>query len=565
VPDKKTRQSTAAHAEPPLTHRRNHFVQRQLWMLGNQRQQPVPVLLQWRDASAIAPAPQPVDHRTCAHFQEGVAKRHLRRSLSPAPAGRRNTAWPHPQKESRAQDSFIHRPLGILRFDADGICSTMPQTANPVPQRALRSSKNHRTRWTHTSTLFSWNMSRDLVAATLVLQGSPCHIALIPGTRTFVLSINTNLETRGNLCLIEMLGGAGLSLGPDATLLGRIVLKVIAMMKSTPNAGSEGAEMPHEAGNQTSIDAWYSNQLGLHADLPQWQFCEREFVDTTVQISPIESVKRHSTGWHALLAESIYAPTGSRVEFRLDASVHLLVIYEEGARSEGETSIDGLVLSRLRKFANKLTFVPAGHAYHEWYNTSTPTRVTFLYLDPAKIQESADADATYEPRACFEDAVISETAAKLKNVIESSQLGRTLYLEALAKVLGHELSRSNHDLARSSVNRGGLASWQKRAVIGYVQEHLGEQTSLVTLARLTRLSQHHFCRAFKQSFGIPPYQYHVQRRIDRAKVLLADGTNSITDVGLILGYSQTSSFSVAFRKITGRTPREFRRDFSRLA
>jgi AraC family transcriptional regulator len=90
---------------------------------------------------------------------------------------------------------------------------------------------------------------------------------------------------------------------------------------------------------------------------------------------------------------------------------------------------------------------------------------------------------------------------------------------------------------------------------------LGEQICLFTLASLARLSLHHFCRAFKQSFGIPPHQFHVQRRIERAKVLLADKKASVTDIGLTLGYSQTSSFSVAFRKVTGWTPNEYRREF----
>src|SRR5262249_13559832 len=87
-----------------------------------------------------------------------------------------------------------------------------------------------------------------------------------------------------------------------------------------------------------------------------------------------------------------------------------------------------------------------------------------------------------------------------------------------------------------------------------------ERVSLITLARLARLSQHHFCRAFKQSFGTPPQGYLLQRRIERAKVLLADRANSITDVALTLGYAFSSSFTLAFRKITGQTPSELRRN-----
>jgi AraC family transcriptional regulator len=99
-----------------------------------------------------------------------------------------------------------------------------------------------------------------------------------------------------------------------------------------------------------------------------------------------------------------------------------------------------------------------------------------------------------------------------------------------------------------------------RAVTAYIEEHLNEQISLVTLARFAELSQHHFCRAFKQSFGVPPHGYLLRRRMQQAKILLCDRATSITAVGLNLGYSNTGSFSLAFRKITGRTPSEFRRN-----
>jgi len=236
--------------------------------------------------------------------------------------------------------------------------------------------------------------------------------------------------------------------------------------------------------------------------------------------------------------------------------------YLEGARREGETVIDGLAPSRLRNFADKLTFVPAGHAYYDRHETSAATRITFIYLDPATLQRSGDLQAAYVPRVFFDDAVLRRTAAKLRGVIESGQAGGTPYTEALAAVLAHELPRSDQDLAATSrVSRGGLTSWQIRAVTRYIEEHVSEQISLDMLARLARLSQHHFCRAFKRSFGISPHHYHVQRRIERAKALLADRANSVTHIALIVGYSQASAFSLAFRKTTGRTPREFRRDF----
>jgi AraC family transcriptional regulator len=190
-------------------------------------------------------------------------------------------------------------------------------------------------------------------------------------------------------------------------------------------------------------------------------------------------------------------------------------------------------------------------------------RRSYLYLTPAKLQKTIDANSTYVPRTFFEDPILWATASKLKSVIESNQPESIVYFDALANVLAHELSRSGQELARAlPASRGGLAGWQKRIVTTYIEEHLEERLPLVTLAQLARVSEYHFCRAFKQSFGIPPHAYHLQRRIERAKDLLSDRANSITDVAIILGYSFTSSFTLSFRKITGQTPTEFRRKFT---
>ena len=106
---------------------------------------------------------------------------------------------------------------------------------------------------------------------------------------------------------------------------------------------------------------------------------------------------------------------------------------------------------------------------------------------------------------------------------------------------------------------GGLAGWQQRIVTSYIEEHLAEQIPLATLARLVRLSPYYFCRAFKQSLGMPPHRYHNSRRIEQAKTLLAKPELSVTEIGLTVGFSETSSFTAAFRKATGQTPTAYHR------
>ena len=124
------------------------------------------------------------------------------------------------------------------------------------------------------------------------------------------------------------------------------------------------------------------------------------------------------------------------------------------------------------------------------------------------------------------------------------------------------MSVVDHCVAREALAKGGLAAWQQRAVTAYIEEHLAEPISLATLARLVRLSPYYFCRAFKRSLGLPPHRYHSNRRIEHAKRLLAEAAPSVTDVGRIVGYSETSSFTAAFHKATGFTPTAYRRTFT---
>jgi AraC family transcriptional regulator len=315
---------------------------------------------------------------------------------------------------------------------------------------------------------------------------------------------------------------------------------------------------PHGSSHRAAIDHQILGEIRRPVEFRSCPSSLDRLLHPTVQITPVELVERVGTGCPGWFVETMCAPIGSRLELEFQGPVHLLVMYE-GSRRDGETSIDGFAPSKTRNLTRKLTFVPAGFGYRERLEGAVCTRLTFLYLDPTVLRN--DEENNYPARVHFEDSAVWETSAKLKSAIENGQAKKTFYLSALSSVLAIEMSHSEANASREAVPiRGGLACWQRRTVLGYIQEHLSEQICLATLAQLARLSQHHFCRAFKKSFGIPPHQYHVRRRVEQAKILLSDRSISITDVGLSLGFSQSSNFSVVFHKITGSTPSEFRRE-----
>jgi AraC family transcriptional regulator len=267
--------------------------------------------------------------------------------------------------------------------------------------------------------------------------------------------------------------------------------------------------------------------------------------------------------WRGMAAEFVETTTSARVEFRFRAPVHLLVVYEQGSRRTGETYVEGLPSSTLRDVTRKVTFVPAGHDYRESFEPRTITRLVYFYFDATFLRLKADwsvGDAPLAPRLFFEDATLWDTALKLKRLIQNPLEEDPRYLEAVGAVLVHELVRLNRGATLPvPLARGGLAAWQQRVVTAYIEEHLAEPIPLAKLAELVHLSPYHFCRTFKQSFGIPPHRYHTSRRIERAKAMLSKPAFSVTDIGLTVGFSETSSFTAAFRKATGLTPTAYHR------
>ena len=285
--------------------------------------------------------------------------------------------------------------------------------------------------------------------------------------------------------------------------------------------------------------------------------------DRTVEIFPADAVKRRAVSWDGMTVEIVQATQSERTEFRFNGPRHLLAVYEQGERREGETFVEGLPRSTRRDFKRKLVFVPAGHEYSDWQEPRSLTRVVYFYFDPSKmptLPQADVADTRLSPRLFFEDTTLWDTAVKLRKQIESAGSDNRLYFEALGVVLAHELVRLNAGIRPVEAPvRGGLAGWQQRIVTSYIEEHLSEQIPLATLARLVRLSPYYFCRAFKQSLGMPPHRYHNSRRIEHAKTLLAKPELSVTEIGLTVGFSETSSFTAAFRKATGQTPTGYHR------
>lgn len=95
--------------------------------------------------------------------------------------------------------------------------------------------------------------------------------------------------------------------------------------------------------------------------------------------------------------------------------------------------------------------------------------------------------------------------------------------------------------------------------ISYLNEEYNSEFSLEDVARIANLSQYHFIRTFKSVTGKTPYDYLLDIKIDKSKILLKIKKYSITDVCFMCGFNSLGHFSTVFKRKVGILPSQFRK------
>lgn len=95
--------------------------------------------------------------------------------------------------------------------------------------------------------------------------------------------------------------------------------------------------------------------------------------------------------------------------------------------------------------------------------------------------------------------------------------------------------------------------------IEYIDKHFSEPLELERLIGIAGVSPQYFCRLFKKTTGMRPFEYAAYKRIQQAKLLLDEDQHTIKEIAELTGYSDPSYFSSVFRKRVGMSPKEYLR------
>jgi AraC family transcriptional regulator len=184
--------------------------------------------------------------------------------------------------------------------------------------------------------------------------------------------------------------------------------------------------------------------------------------------------------------------------------------------------------------------------------------------------EEAAADLGYDHVGSIrlsineDDIVLAQIAKSVLPSLDTAAGPPPLALDHLELILGAHLAQrygSTHQ--RRNGGGGGLAAWQRRRATELLRAKLDASVRLADLARACDLSVSHFSRAFKVSFGVTCHRWLTERRIERAKQLLALPNRPLADVASQCGFGDQASFTRTFHRVVGMTPGRWRRERAR--
>lgn len=125
-------------------------------------------------------------------------------------------------------------------------------------------------------------------------------------------------------------------------------------------------------------------------------------------------------------------------------------------------------------------------------------------------------------------------------------------------LLNHLLQNYSNVLWKLPKVTGGIAPYSLKRVLDWIEDHLHLPLTIADLAQQAELSEYHFAHMFKQSMNMPPHQYVLQQRLNRAHHAVTHSTRSLTEIAFECGFSSAGHFSTRFKQQFGYTPSQLR-------
>lgn len=283
--------------------------------------------------------------------------------------------------------------------------------------------------------------------------------------------------------------------------------------------------------------------------------------DSTLQLMPrVALFSSHHLNW-----KNIHLQFHRQPAWEIPESVfvqHTIVIHNSECMAQAERMLDGRRQHEQVGCGN-IAIIPASVPHQVCWDRGADFML--LSLEPSRIAqiayESVDLDrAELIPHFTKIDPLIHQIGQSLKTELTSSGSGNRLFVDSIVTALAIHLLR-NYAVKQPSLPKytNGLPKYRLQLALDYINDYLDRDLSLEAIASKVGMSQYYFCRLFKQSIGLAPYQYVIQQRVEWAKRLLNQPELPICDIALQCGFASQGHLNLHFKRLVGVTPKSFRK------
>ena len=251
----------------------------------------------------------------------------------------------------------------------------------------------------------------------------------------------------------------------------------------------------------------------------------------------------------------------------IGAMPHALVCMHLGGSVEVRCTRGGMVREG-REVAGDLDIVPA-RTSAAWEmkqeGMALIIRVPDTLLRAVAVRLDRDPGSIdIADRFQMRDPVIEHIGWTLKADIDSNLAGGRLLRDSLGVALAARLLQRHYrgSLPMREI-RGGLTHAKLERVIAHIEDNLAEKLSLPGIAEIAGMSVSHLKTLFRNSTGVPVYEYVLRRRVERAQFLLRHHKLSIAEIAVATGFAHQSHLARHMHRILGYTPSALRRKSSK--
>jgi len=192
---------------------------------------------------------------------------------------------------------------------------------------------------------------------------------------------------------------------------------------------------------------------------------------------------------------------------------------------------------------------------------SRPARSLLLRLTPSLLVETAEAmglgsrAAELAPSIHIRDPQVERIGWMMQAEDHDGYPGGRLFADSLASALAARLlALQSRNGAITPHSGRALPARRLRHVLEFIETHLDGDLTLAELASVAGVSRSYFKPLFRQAVGMPAHRFVLERRVERARVLLLEGKMSRTEVALEAGFTHSSHMARCMRRVLGLSP-----------